>query len=195
MKIKITLTLGMLLAGPLFSFSTLAAEPSKPAASNPHDPMMAELMDEKGAAFEASFLAMMVEHHQRAVVMGKLADSRAENPELKKMAGSMVSSQGAEIIQMKEWLKKWHASSPQMYKAKGDAEKMMAESMSKLEAAKGSEFDRLFAMEMAAHHQSAIDMAGMALNRAEHPEVKELAGKIIKTQTEERKMLMKWAGQ
>ncbi|HEV2820494.1 MAG TPA: DUF305 domain-containing protein [Solirubrobacteraceae bacterium] len=45
--------------------------------------------------------------------------------------------------------------------------------------------DRYFAEQMIPHHQGAVDMAEMALERAEHPELRELAEQIITTQKAE----------
>jgi uncharacterized protein (DUF305 family) len=47
------------------------------------------------------------------------------------------------------------------------------------------ETDGAFVSEMVPHHESAIDMAEIALKEAEHPEIKELANSIIASQSEE----------
>jgi uncharacterized protein (DUF305 family) len=48
-----------------------------------------------------------------------------------------------------------------------------------------AETDGAFMVEMTAHHQSAIEMAEIAEGRAEHTEVRRLAGNIITTQSDE----------
>lgn len=48
--------------------------------------------------------------------------------------------------------------------------------------AQATETDGAFVTEMAPHHESAIAMAEVALERAEHPEIKQLAGEIIAAQ-------------
>ncbi|HEV2753656.1 MAG TPA: DUF305 domain-containing protein [Solirubrobacteraceae bacterium] len=45
--------------------------------------------------------------------------------------------------------------------------------------------DRAFAEQMIPHHQSAVDMAEIALERAERPELRELAEQIISSQEAE----------
>ena len=45
--------------------------------------------------------------------------------------------------------------------------------------------DRAFAEEMIPHHRSAVDMARIAADQAEHPEIKALAGDIAAMQTAE----------
>jgi uncharacterized protein (DUF305 family) len=51
--------------------------------------------------------------------------------------------------------------------------------------AAGNGIDLAFVSEMAPHHESAVEMAEMAEERGEHPEIKRLAGEIIKAQNAE----------
>lgn len=51
--------------------------------------------------------------------------------------------------------------------------------------AAATETDGAFVTEMAPHHESAVEMAQIALERAQHPEIEELATSIISTQEEE----------
>jgi uncharacterized protein (DUF305 family) len=52
-------------------------------------------------------------------------------------------------------------------------------------SAEPSETDGAFIAEMVPHHEAAIEMASVAVERAQHPEVKQLAQAIIETQGEE----------
>jgi uncharacterized protein (DUF305 family) len=56
-------------------------------------------------------------------------------------------------------------------------------------AAKGNGVDRAFVADMIPHHESAVEMAKVAQKRGESEFVKNLAGDIIRTQTEEIKTL------
>jgi uncharacterized protein (DUF305 family) len=49
-------------------------------------------------------------------------------------------------------------------------------------SASGNATDAAFVTDMTAHHQGAIDMARIAQNRAEHPEIRELADDIVAAQ-------------
>jgi uncharacterized protein (DUF305 family) len=53
------------------------------------------------------------------------------------------------------------------------------------DSANARETDGAFIVEMTPHHESAIEMAKVALKRAEHPEIKTLARAIISSQAEE----------
>jgi uncharacterized protein (DUF305 family) len=55
----------------------------------------------------------------------------------------------------------------------------------------GSTTDRGFLNQMVPHHQDAVDMAAIAAKRAEHPEIKELAASISKSQTAEIQLMNK----
>ncbi|MBE9197111.1 DUF305 domain-containing protein, partial [Synechocystis sp. LEGE 06083] len=52
--------------------------------------------------------------------------------------------------------------------------------------------DQSFIEMMIPHHQDAIDMAEMALQKAQHPELKELAQNIIQDQEREIKEMKTW---
>ncbi len=55
--------------------------------------------------------------------------------------------------------------------------------------------DSMFIEQMIPHHDDAIAMAELALTRAEHPEIKQLAEDVIRTQTAENAHMRDWYGQ
>lgn len=54
------------------------------------------------------------------------------------------------------------------------------------------EFDQMFIDMMVPHHQAAIDMALLAQEKAEHPELKQMAAQIIADQENEIEQLKTW---
>ncbi len=52
--------------------------------------------------------------------------------------------------------------------------------------------DRMFIEQMIPHHQDAIDMGNLALVRAEHPEIRQLAENIIRDQSQEISRMREW---
>ncbi|MBW4672215.1 MAG: DUF305 domain-containing protein [Cyanomargarita calcarea GSE-NOS-MK-12-04C] len=58
--------------------------------------------------FDLRFINAMIPHHEGAVVMAKDAASKSKRPEVKKLALSIISSQEAEINQMKQWRQGWY---------------------------------------------------------------------------------------
>jgi uncharacterized protein (DUF305 family) len=74
-----------------------------------------------------------------------------------------------------------------------DMNSMSMKDMSKeLEGKSGNEFDKTFIEMMIPHHQGAIDMAELALENAEHQEIKDLAEEIISAQKTEIEMMKDW---
>ena len=58
--------------------------------------------------------------------------------------------------------------------------------------APASGMDPMFIEQMIPHHDDAIEMAELALTRAEHPEIKQLAADIKRTQTAENAQMRIW---
>jgi uncharacterized protein (DUF305 family) len=56
-------------------------------------------------AFDRMFLQMMIKHHQGAVTMARTEQEEGVNPDAKALAGSIVTSQTAEITRMRNLLK------------------------------------------------------------------------------------------
>jgi uncharacterized protein (DUF305 family) len=56
----------------------------------------------------------------------------------------------------------------------------------------GMQHDRHFIERMIPHHQSAVEMVDLALSRAKHPELKQLAANIKAAQTQEIKNMQDW---
>lgn len=59
-------------------------------------------------------------------------------------------------------------------------------------AGMASGMDAMFIEQMIPHHDDAIEMAELALTRAEHPQIKQLAADIKRTQTAENAQMRTW---
>ncbi|MEU8363877.1 DUF305 domain-containing protein [Nonomuraea sp. NPDC048882] len=129
---------------------------------------------------DAMFAQMMIPHHEQAVEMAELAPERAADPEIKELAAKIKAAQDPEIQTMKGWLTEWGKAAPEGGMGHDMPGVMSEEDMTKLKAAKGAEFDKLFAQQMIAHHNGAIEMARTEQSGGSNPEAKELA-KIIET--------------
>lgn len=156
------------------------------------------------ASFDRQFIDMMVPHHQSAVEMAKIAQDRGEHPEIKQLAGEIMTAQDAEIAQMRSWRNAWFGSdsTPPMdavpmlpgmdmggHGTGGDMMDMTAD----IEALRSAEpFDRAFIEMMTVHHESAIAAARLAEQQAERPEIKQLAGEIIAAQETEIREMKDW---
>ncbi|MEV7040748.1 DUF305 domain-containing protein [Amycolatopsis sp. NPDC051061] len=145
-------------------------------------------------ADDVTFAQQMVPHHSQALDMAKLVPSRSTNPKVVDLASRIAKAQDPEIQQMQSWLTTWgagtsgmpgmtHESMPGM---DHDMPGMMsADDMKQLEAAKGTEFDKMWLDMMIKHHQGAIDMAKTELSKGSNADAKALAQKIIDAQQAE----------
>jgi uncharacterized protein (DUF305 family) len=139
---------------------------------------------------DVAFVQMMIPHHQQAVEMATLADTRAKDPELKSLAAKVKSAQEPEIATMTGWLTSRGLPTAQAgghnMPGMGSMPGMMSdEEMAELKAASGVDFDRMFARMMIAHHNGAIQMCRDATAQGSDAEIKALAATIEKDQSAE----------
>ena len=144
-----------------------------------------------GNGTDRAFVAEMVPHHQSAVEMAKVAQSRGQHPEVKKLADAIITAQNAEIKTMNGLAAKLDKAGVK----KGDLgmaghEMGMSGDTTMLEDAKP--FDREFIDMMIPHHQGAIRMARVELEKGENAEAKKLAQAIEDAQTKEIDEMNMW---
>jgi uncharacterized protein (DUF305 family) len=117
---------------------------------------------------DADFVGMMIPHHYQALLMSRMAPTKASDPAVRSIAGQIDAEQGLEISMMQSW-QSWNhleitnaqqayeemVQDPMMVEMMGMAS---PEQMAALSAANGSAFDVLFLRLMIRHHQGALDM-------------------------------------
>ncbi|SEH03494.1 Uncharacterized conserved protein, DUF305 family [Nonomuraea solani] len=140
---------------------------------------------------DVMFAQMMIPHHEQAVEMADLAATRASDPEVKELATKIKAAQDPEIQTMKGWLTGWGKPAPEGGMGHDMPGIMSDEDMTKLKAAKGTKFDKLFAEQMIAHHNGAIDMARTEQANGADPTAKELAKTIETAQQAEVEQFQK----
>lgn len=168
---------------------------AKPVGQSQTD--MDHLVGLQGQEFEIHWLSMMIEHHQGAVDMAKLVETRAMHSELKAIAQNIIRDQNREIGDMTNWLEQWYNTEPMMgmmhESMHGGMSGMSGMDMGTLERLTGDEFDKAFLMMMHEHHRGAIAMAELVPTRATHTELKTLGENIITAQEAEIQQFMTWA--
>ncbi len=70
--------------------------------------MMSMDLGPADANFDLRFLNAMIPHHEGAIVMAEDALKKAKKPEIKQLSKAILTSQQAEIDQMKQWRKTWY---------------------------------------------------------------------------------------
>jgi uncharacterized protein (DUF305 family) len=182
----------------------LAACSSDPSAhGEAHDSMTSEqtTAEQPGVnPADVMFAQMMIPHHEQAVVMSDLADSRASDPVIVDLAREIKGAQAPEIELMGSWLDTWGAERLTSDDAMGEhgshgmAGMLSDEQLDALAQAQGAEFDALFAQAMIEHHQGAVQMARDVLEAGADPDVAALAREIIVTQEKEILQLQSFLG-
>lgn len=149
--------------------------------------------DDSAGSVDAMFIVGMVPHHEDAIEMAELALTRAEHPELKEFAESIIDTQSAENDDMREWYRDWYGEDvPEdgSFGMVGGGMGSMATDMSVLESA--DPFDAEFIRQMIPHHQMGIMMAQMAGRSSDRAEIQGLADDIIEGQSAEIEQMRAW---
>jgi uncharacterized protein (DUF305 family) len=76
--------------------------------------MSKQLEDLTGDEYDKAFIEMMLDHHEGAVAMAKLSDTRAKHDEIKQLSKNIITAQEKEVLEMKQWQENWGYSSDEM---------------------------------------------------------------------------------
>lgn len=154
------------------------------------------------SSIDRHFIEQMIPHHEDAITMAKLAQTRATKPEIKELANNIISSQGKEIQEMKDWYRKWFGQEvPEdddvmdvhdMMGGSGMHMGMMGNDADEKDLENAANFDKAFMQEMIPHHQMAVMMAQMLKRSTNRPEMKKLSENIISAQTKEIDEMRVW---
>jgi uncharacterized protein (DUF305 family) len=157
--------------------------------------MAREMVMEDGKYSDKAFIDAMVPHHQGAIAMAEAALENAEHEEIEQLSRNIISSQQAEIEKLKAIKKEEFGTSNVPMEMSQEQMRGMGMMMDPQELANREPFDRAFIDAMIPHHQSAIEMAQVALEDSDNPEIKELAENIMSAQQEEIEQMKQWRQQ
>jgi len=112
---------------------------------------------------DVKFMQGMIGHHAQALEMTELLKSRSRSDDMRKLALRIEVSQADEIKMMQDWLQQRGVARPDPHAHHKPGAHLMpgmltAEEMTRLAAASGAEFDRLFLEFMIKHHDGALVM-------------------------------------
>ena len=147
---------------------------------------------EEGEPFDRRFIDSMIPHHAMAIRSAQHMISDSERPELRELADDIVQSQSEQIDQMRAWREEWYGDPGPEYAYPGedgwgdgmgwDDNGMMGRDGGMMG---GDATDAMFLRMMIPHHEQAIQMSREALDKADHPEIRQLAEQIIAEQSAE----------
>ncbi|WP_137121300.1 DUF305 domain-containing protein [Segeticoccus rhizosphaerae] len=171
----------------------LAAE--RPGGQQTGD-MMAQFSGR--APFDAQFLDQMIMHHQGAIVSTQAMIADSDRPQLRRLARDIITTQRDQIQKMRAWRASWYPHLGSTFTMMGgsmmdgadtDGGSMMSGPMMSGAMMSGPGVDRMYLQMMIAHHQVAVEMAGQAQHRGEHPKLRDLAMTIDKEQSAQIKQM------
>lgn len=194
-----TLSRPLFIVLPLLAAAAAAQAADSPA---PTAPPAAREASPSVLQFDLNVLLHLIHHHQQAVAMARLVPERSRQPEIRLLSELIARNQTAEIELFRHWHQGWsetlrnqqgHAAKVQPQASAASAPlPVMPElpapqpvDMAALRTSHGADFDRLFLRQMIAHHQGAVELAGVVLQRAGQPQLRERARRMIDEQQNE----------
>jgi uncharacterized protein (DUF305 family) len=154
--------------------------------------MARQMVMENGKYSDKAFIDAMVPHHQGAIAMAEVALENAEHEEIIELSRNIISSQQAEIEELKAIKKVEFGTSNVPMEMSQEQMRSMGMMMDPQQLAKREPFDKAFIDAMIPHHQSAIEMAELAYRESDNPRIKELARDIIVAQKQEIEQMKQW---
>lgn len=162
------------------------------------------------ASVDVGFSQDMTVHHRQAVLMAGIARDRSTDPVVRTLSYDVETSQQEQIGWMQGWLSLWNASplptgkhmtwmgeSSMVGMGGGEATGVavmpgMASTsdIARLQRASGPELDVLFLQLLVRHHQGGAAMLRDAAARAENPQVRNLAARMLEAQTAETETMI-----
>jgi uncharacterized protein (DUF305 family) len=147
---------------------------------------------QQDGSFDRAFIDAMVPHHRSAIEMARTAQHGLTDPTLKKIAADITSTQQREIDRMLAWRQEWYGSrtlDPNAGHELGLSMEEMGMAGDAHELHDAADVDAGFAAMMVDHHEGAIRMAELALDRGQHPEIRTLARQIVAAQQREVQLM------
>jgi len=151
--------------------SSVGARPGvEQSGQAPEPKARPDLVRQPYSAADVDFMAGMIPHHAQAVLIAGWAASHGARPDVRTLCERQVVAQRDEIEFMRNWLRDRGETVPaanathHRMKMNGVEHDMLMPGMlspdelSRLDKARGAEWDRLFLAGMIRHHEGAIKM-------------------------------------
>jgi uncharacterized protein (DUF305 family) len=156
--------------------------------------MARQMVMENGKYSDERFIDAMVPHHQGAIDMAEIALENAEHEEIIQLSRNIISSQQAEIEELKSIKEEEFGTSEVPMEMSSEEMEMMGMT-DPAELANKEPFDKAFIDAMIPHHESAIEMAQVAYRESDNPEIRTLAEGIVEAQVGEITQMEEWRRQ
>jgi uncharacterized protein (DUF305 family) len=157
--------------------------------------MARQMVMQNGKYSDERFIDAMVPHHQGAIAMARVALENAEHEEIEELSRNIISTQQAEIEELKSIKKEEFGTSRVPMEMSKEQMRSMGMMTNPQHLAQSKPFDEAFIDAMIPHHQSAIYMAQVANRESENQRIKELARNIVSAQKGEIEQMRGWREQ
>jgi len=157
-----------------------------------HDGTSSGMAMNDGEYSDRAFIDGMVLHHQGAVEMAQVALKNAEHEEIATLSENIISTQQAEIKELKAIKKSEFGTSSIPMKMSPEQMDGMGMMMDPDKLADQKPFDKAFIEAMIPHHQSAIEMSRTASGQSNNPDIQSLAENIVTAQEKEIEQMQSW---
>lgn len=143
---------------------------------------MADLESLQGEEFEVAYANQVIAHHQGALDMAQAVVDRAPNPEVRDAATRIIEDQTREINDLTVFLRDTYGQEP------NPDERMLMDPamMDEIRNADPAVAEQMFLLGMREHHETVIQMADIALQKAQSQLLLDQAQTIIETQRAEQ---------
>ncbi|MGH3086398.1 MAG: DUF305 domain-containing protein [Rubrobacteraceae bacterium] len=154
---------------------------------------MGPMLMADGEYSDERFIDLMIPHHQGAVDMARIAlDGNAEHAEIEELSRNIIETQNAEIEELRDIKQEAFGTREISSDVTQEDMAMMRMMEDPEEFANADPFDLAFIENMIPHHQSAIDMAEVALENSDNEQIRTLAEEIIAAQEREIAQMREW---
>jgi uncharacterized protein (DUF305 family) len=133
--------------------------------------------------FDQQFIDAMVPHHQLEIELARIAQARAQHPELLDLAQEIIDSETVEITDMQAWREEWFGSN-----------QTPAMSMALVEALRAAPepFDTAYIDAVLPVQQQAVELSKRALLEAGQQNILDLAGGILELHARQTVLMQSW---
>lgn len=146
------------------------------------DGALADLENLQGKEFEVAYVNQIIPHHQGALQMAQVVVDRAPNQEVRDAAAKIIEDQNREIEELTTFLREKYGQ-----EVRPDERMAMPASMvEQIEGADPAMAEKMFLLGMREHHETAIKMGEIALEKARSEEILSQAENMVSSQRAEQ---------
>ncbi|GAA2637273.1 DUF305 domain-containing protein [Dactylosporangium fulvum] len=196
-----TLVTAALVTAALLSGCGQAADPDgapdakRPPATAAVAPANAVAADGPRNDYDTLFLQMMISHQQQGREMLKLGREKGIREDVVNLAGAIDVTEAEEVETMRRWLSSWNVpvtdvADPGIHAAHGGKPATGPEEITALREATGADFETKFLNLLIAHQHNAVEMAQQQARNGRNETVKQFAGRIELSRTQQIKQML-----